>query len=139
VDAGLVQAASNLGYWIAALMLPVVAAGTPVPFEHQVVLYSASALESFTGGLGTAAFLAFLMAIVRKDRAATGVRAALVGVRAVALGRRFRRRAGRAVDGLRELVPAHVLPRAAVAAAAAVGEAHARPRGAAGAADRRPP
>ena len=68
---GLVQAASNLGYWIAALVLPAVAAGTPVPVEHQVILYAASALESFTGGLGTAAFLAFLMAIVRKDRAAT--------------------------------------------------------------------
>ena len=68
---GLVQAASNLGYWGAALVLPVVAPGTPVPFDHQVILYAASALESFTGGLGTAAFLAFLMAIVRKDRAAT--------------------------------------------------------------------
>jgi PAT family beta-lactamase induction signal transducer AmpG len=68
---GLVQAASNLGYWIAALLLPAVAPGTPIPFEHQAVLYAASALESFTGGLGTAAFLAFLMAIVRKDRAAT--------------------------------------------------------------------
>ena len=68
---GLVQAASNLGYWIAALVLVPVAAGSPIPFEHQAILYSASALESFTGGLGTAAFLAFLMAIVRKDRAAT--------------------------------------------------------------------
>ena len=68
---GLVQAASNLGYWAAALMLPAVAPGTPVPAAHQAILYSASALESFTGGLGTAAFLAFLMAIVRRDRAAT--------------------------------------------------------------------
>jgi len=68
---GIVQAASNLGYWVAALALPVVAPGTPVPLEHQTILYAASALESFTGGLGTAAFLAFLMAIVRKDRAAT--------------------------------------------------------------------
>ena len=67
---GLVQAASNLGYWIAASILPIPPAG-PIPFEHQVVLYSASAVESFTGGLGTAAFLAFLMAIVSKDRAAT--------------------------------------------------------------------
>lgn len=67
---GLVQAASNLGYWIAATILPIPPAG-PVPFEHQAVLYAASAVESFTGGLGTAAFLAFLMAIVRKDRAAT--------------------------------------------------------------------
>ena len=34
-------------------------------------MYSASALESFTGGLGTAAFLAFLMAIVDKKHSAT--------------------------------------------------------------------
>ena len=68
---GLVQAASNLGYWAAALVLPAVAPGTPVPAGHQAILYAASALESFTGGLGTAAFLAFLMAIVRRDRAAT--------------------------------------------------------------------
>ena len=33
--------------------------------------YAASAVESFTGGLGTAAFLAFLMGIVDKQRAAT--------------------------------------------------------------------
>ena len=68
---GIVQAASNLGYWIVALLLPAVVPGAPIPFEHQAMLYTASALESFTGGLGTAAFLAFLMAIVRKDRAAT--------------------------------------------------------------------
>jgi len=36
-----------------------------------MLLYAASATESFTGGLGTAAFLAFLMAIVNKERAAT--------------------------------------------------------------------
>ena len=65
------QAASNLGYWIAANVLPIPPAGGPVPFEHQLVLYAASATESFTGGLGTAAFLAFLMAIVNKERAAT--------------------------------------------------------------------
>ena len=35
------------------------------------MLYSASAAESFTGGLGTAAFLAFLMAIVDKRHSAT--------------------------------------------------------------------
>ncbi|MEO8485210.1 MAG: MFS transporter [Betaproteobacteria bacterium] len=68
---GIVQAASNLGYWAAALVLPAVATGSVVPFEHQAILYAASALESFTGGLGTAAFLAFLMAIVHRDRAAT--------------------------------------------------------------------
>lgn len=68
---GLAQAASNLGYWIAASILPIPPAGGGVPFEHQAVLYAASATESFTGGLSTAAFLAFLMAIVQKERAAT--------------------------------------------------------------------
>jgi PAT family beta-lactamase induction signal transducer AmpG len=34
-------------------------------------MYSASGIESFTGGLGTAAFLAFLMAIVDKSKATT--------------------------------------------------------------------
>ncbi|HEX4885195.1 MAG TPA: MFS transporter [Casimicrobiaceae bacterium] len=68
---GLAQAVSNLGYWIAAGMLPLAGAGALIPFEHKLVLYAASATESFTGGLGTAAFLAFLMAIVRKDHAAT--------------------------------------------------------------------
>ena len=34
-------------------------------------MYAASALESFTGGLGTGAFLAFLMAITSRERATT--------------------------------------------------------------------
>jgi MFS transporter, PAT family, beta-lactamase induction signal transducer AmpG len=68
---GLAQAASNLGYWIAASVMPIPFAGGVVPFEHKAMLYAASATESFTGGLGTAAFLAFLMAIVQKERAAT--------------------------------------------------------------------
>lgn len=68
---GLAQAASNLGYWYAAGVLPIPPEAGAVPFQHQVILYTASALESFTGGLGTAAFLAFLMAIVNKERAAT--------------------------------------------------------------------
>lgn len=68
---GLAQAVSNLGYWIAAGILPLTGPGTVIPFEHKAILYAASATESFTGGLGTAAFLAFLMAIVRKDHAAT--------------------------------------------------------------------
>ncbi|GIK88625.1 MAG: hypothetical protein BroJett026_41060 [Betaproteobacteria bacterium] len=68
---GLAQAVSNLGYWIAASLVPLAGAGASVPLQHQVLVYAASAVESFTGGLGTAAFLAFLMAIVRKDHAAT--------------------------------------------------------------------
>jgi PAT family beta-lactamase induction signal transducer AmpG len=68
---GLAQAVSNLGYWVAAIAIPVASPGAVVPFEHKAILYAASAIESFTGGLGTAAFLAFLMAIVQKERAAT--------------------------------------------------------------------
>jgi PAT family beta-lactamase induction signal transducer AmpG len=67
---GLAQAFSNLGYWAAASVLPLHPSGG-IPIEHQSLIYSASALESFTGGLGTAAFLAFLMAIVDKKHAAT--------------------------------------------------------------------
>lgn len=68
---GLFQAVSNLGYALAAAIIPPAAIGTSLAFEHRALLYSASAIESFTGGLGTAAFLAFLMAIVDKQRAAT--------------------------------------------------------------------
>jgi len=68
---GLAQALSNLGYWVAAGLLPIPPVAGAVPLAHQAVLYAASALESFTAGLGTAAFLAFLMAIVQKERAAT--------------------------------------------------------------------
>jgi len=68
---GLAQAVSNLGYWIAAGIIPLSGPGVAIPVEHMIVLYAASATESFTGGLGTAAFLAFLMAIVEKERAAT--------------------------------------------------------------------
>jgi PAT family beta-lactamase induction signal transducer AmpG len=57
---GLVQALSNLGY-----------AATAYYDGGRVAIYSASLLESFTGGLGTAAFLAFLMRICEKERAAT--------------------------------------------------------------------
>lgn len=57
---GLAQAFSNLGYAAAAAS----AAG-------RTGIYAASALESFTGGLGTAAFLAFLMRACDKEQAAT--------------------------------------------------------------------
>ncbi|RZU01029.1 MFS transporter [Rivibacter subsaxonicus] len=68
---GLWQALSNLGYAAAASVVPLVPAGTEVALQHQLIVYSASALESFTGGLGTGAFLAFLMAITSKQRATT--------------------------------------------------------------------
>lgn len=57
---GLAQACSNLGYAGAAWL----DAGRPA-------IYAASAVESFTGGLGTAAFLAFLMRICDPAQAAT--------------------------------------------------------------------
>jgi PAT family beta-lactamase induction signal transducer AmpG len=68
---GLCQAFSNLGYAWAATVLPL---GTPtelITASQQMLMYAASGLESFTGGLGTAAFLAFLMAIVDKRHSAT--------------------------------------------------------------------
>ncbi len=68
---GLTQAVSNLGYVWAASVIPHVDVTLPILFEHRALLYSASAVESFTQGLGTGAFLAFLMAIVNKRRAAT--------------------------------------------------------------------
>jgi len=57
---GLAQAFSNLGYAGAAWL----DAGRPG-------IYAASAVESFTAGLGTAAFLAFLMRICDPAQAAT--------------------------------------------------------------------
>ena len=57
---GLAQAFSNLGYAAAAYL----EAG-------RVGIYAASMIESFTGGLGTAAFLAFLMRACEKEQAAT--------------------------------------------------------------------
>ncbi len=57
---GALQAASNLGYACAAG----VGGG-------RVAIYGASMVESFTGGLGTAAFLAFLMHVCEREHAAT--------------------------------------------------------------------
>jgi PAT family beta-lactamase induction signal transducer AmpG len=68
---GLWQALSNLGYVIAAFLIPAAPQGTEIAPMLQLVMYTASGIESFTGGLGTAAFLAFLMAIVDKSKATT--------------------------------------------------------------------
>ena len=68
---GLFQALSNLGYVFAAYIIPETNQISEIEFSHQLIMYSASAIESFTGGLGTAAFLAFLMSIVSKSRATT--------------------------------------------------------------------
>lgn len=67
---GLAQALSNLGYAAAAWYVPHALPGMVDP-QYQMVVYAASGLESFTGGLGTGAFMAFLMGITHKHRATT--------------------------------------------------------------------
>ena len=57
---GLAQALSNLGY-----------AAVAWTGAGRAGIYAASFTESFTGGLGTAAFLAFLMNVCDKEHAAT--------------------------------------------------------------------
>lgn len=57
---GLLQAFSNLSYWAAA------AAGAPTG-----LMYGAAVVEQFTGGMGTAAFLTFLMTLSARRYAAT--------------------------------------------------------------------
>jgi PAT family beta-lactamase induction signal transducer AmpG len=57
---GIAQSVSNLGY--------VAVAGLPLP---RASIYAASLLESFTQGLGTAAFLSFLMNLCEREHAAT--------------------------------------------------------------------
>ncbi|MGP0564987.1 MULTISPECIES: MFS transporter [unclassified Nitrospina] len=68
---GLLQALSNLGYAGVAAVIPPPQEGVPMAMEFKAMMYGASVLESFTGGLGSAAFLAFLMAIVNKKRSAS--------------------------------------------------------------------
>jgi PAT family beta-lactamase induction signal transducer AmpG len=76
---GLAQAISNLGYAAVAWVNPpppalavsslagaLAALGEPA----RAMVYGASIVESFTGGLGTAAFLAFLMHVCEKEHAA---------------------------------------------------------------------
>jgi PAT family beta-lactamase induction signal transducer AmpG len=57
---GLGQAISNLGY--------VAVAALPLPHGS---IYAASVIESFTQGLGTAAFLSYLMSLCEREHAAT--------------------------------------------------------------------
>ena len=57
---GIAQATSNLMYAAAAALPP-----------SNILMYSASIVESFCGGLGTAPFLAFMMSICDKSQAAT--------------------------------------------------------------------
>ncbi len=74
---GIAQAASNLTYAAAAALPP-----------SAAVMYVASMVESFCGGLGTAPFLAFLMSICEKSHAATqyALLSALFGLSRVVAG-----------------------------------------------------
>ena len=68
---GLLQAVSNLAYAGVAFAMPPPVDGVPVEFNFRMMMYGASVIESFTGGLGSAAFLCFLMVIVNKKRSAS--------------------------------------------------------------------
>jgi PAT family beta-lactamase induction signal transducer AmpG len=74
---GVGQAGSNLMYALAAALPP-----------SAPLMYAASVVESFCGGLGTAPFLAFLMAICDKAHAATqyALLSALFGLTRVLAG-----------------------------------------------------
>jgi PAT family beta-lactamase induction signal transducer AmpG len=74
---GIAQAASNLAYAAAAFLPP-----------SAPLMYAASMVESFCGGLGTAPFLAFLMSICDKAHAATqyALLSALFGLTRVVAG-----------------------------------------------------
>ena len=76
---GLAQAFSNLGYATAAWIDPppptttvssLAEAWAALGEPARALIYSASMIESFTSGLGTAAFLSFLMNICDKEHAA---------------------------------------------------------------------
>ena len=57
---GMVQAFSSLGYWATASSSP-----------EKILVIAAAYFESFAAGLGTAAYLAFLMSVCEKRYAAT--------------------------------------------------------------------
>jgi PAT family beta-lactamase induction signal transducer AmpG len=76
---GLAQAVSNLGYATVAWLDPAAPVrtvaslgdlGAALQEPVRPLIYSASIIESFTGGLGTAALLAFLMNLCEKEHAA---------------------------------------------------------------------
>ncbi len=76
---GALQAVSNLGYAAVAWFDPpppsvevssLASAGIALLEPARASVYAASLVESFTGGLGTAAFLAFLMHVCEKRHAA---------------------------------------------------------------------
>jgi PAT family beta-lactamase induction signal transducer AmpG len=76
---GLAQALSNLGYATVAWLEPapphlalvsMTGALRAIGEPGRALVYTASMIESFTSGLGSAAFLAFLMHVCEKEHAA---------------------------------------------------------------------
>jgi len=57
---GVLQAVSNFGYWLLAVSAP-----------HLALMATVVAVENLCGGLGTAAFVALLMALCRQEFSAT--------------------------------------------------------------------
>lgn len=57
---GILQAVSNFGYWLLAITPP-----------HLLTMGTVVGIENLCGGLGTAAFVALLMALCRKEFSAT--------------------------------------------------------------------
>ncbi len=92
---GVLQAVSNFGYWLLAVM----------PKDYTLMA-AAIGVENLCGGLGTAAFVAFLMALT--DKRFTAAQYALLS--ALAAVGRVLRRARRRRDG-RGVRLADVLPR----------------------------
>ena len=68
---GIAQALPNLGYAALAFWLPIHAPGFSPDALQRGLIYAVSGTESFAQGLGTAAFLSLLMAIIDKRRSAT--------------------------------------------------------------------
>lgn len=68
---GIAQALPNLGYAALAFWLPVHAPAFHPDAIQRSLVYAVSGTESFAQGLGTAAFLSLLMAIIDKRRSAT--------------------------------------------------------------------
>jgi PAT family beta-lactamase induction signal transducer AmpG len=57
---GALQAVSNLGYWLAATAAP-----------SKALMFGAALFENFSGGMGTAAFVAYLMSVCEHRFAAS--------------------------------------------------------------------
>ena len=93
---GLLQAVSNLGYWAAAALPP-----------SKGLILAAALFENFSGGMGTAAFVAYLMSVCEPRFAATQYALLRTAGPYPRRGRAGRGNAHRAIR-LRGLLPLHL-------------------------------